>query len=176
MSLAAQREVWLRGPLPNFAPIWQPVAHALLQAREEVVALAPTITPDTLWARPAGVASAGFHLQHLTGVLDRLSTYARGEPLGPSQRAALADEGVPEAEVRVPHLVARFGAMVDQVLAQLQATDPATAFDARLVGRAGIPSTVLGLLIHAAEHTMRHVGQLTVTARIVADRATSIAE
>jgi uncharacterized damage-inducible protein DinB len=35
------------------------------------------------------------------------------------------------------------------------------------VGRAKLPSTVLGLLFHAAEHTQRHVGQLLVTAKVV---------
>jgi hypothetical protein len=32
-------EVWLRGPLPGMPPLLQPVAHALLQAREELVEL-----------------------------------------------------------------------------------------------------------------------------------------
>jgi len=39
--------------------------------------------------------------------------------------------------------------------------------DKRGVGRAQLPSNVLGLLFHAAEHTMRHTGQLLVTARIL---------
>jgi hypothetical protein len=30
-----------------------------------------------------------------------------------------------------------------------------------------LPSTVLGLLVHAAEHTQRHVGQIITTARIL---------
>ena len=72
MSQQTQPEVWLRGPLPDMPPLLQPIAHALLQAREEVNALMATFPVDLLWQRPAGVASVGFHLQHLTGVLDRL--------------------------------------------------------------------------------------------------------
>jgi uncharacterized damage-inducible protein DinB len=44
--------------------------------------------------------------------------------------------------------------------------------DPRGVGRKQLPSTVLGLLFHAAEHTMRHTGQLLVTVRwISADKS-----
>jgi hypothetical protein len=35
--------------------------------------------------------------------------------------------------------------------------------DERLVGRLKLPSTVVGLLFHAAEHTQRHVGQAATT-------------
>ena len=167
--MSAPREVWLRGPLPDVPPVLQPVAHALLQAREEVDTLTARFPDGHLWDRPAGVASVGFHLRHLAGVLDRLTTYARGEALSDAQLAALAAEEVPDATLTAADLAANFAAMVDRVYAQLRATDPATVFDTRGVGRAGLPSTVLGLLVHAAEHTMRHVGQLTVTARVVGD-------
>lgn len=160
-------EVWLRGPLPDVAPVLQPVAHALLQAREEVNALAAGFSDAQLWERPAGVASVGFHLRHLAGVLDRLTTYARGEALSATQLAALAAEERPDPALTAAELAADFGAAVERTLAQVRATDPATVFDARGVGRAELPSTVLGLLVHAAEHTMRHVGQLSVTVRVV---------
>lgn len=115
------------------------------------------------------MASVGFHLQHLTGVLDRLFTYARGEALTPDQLTALAAESQPTGSfLTTAELVRRFEAQVDKVLAQLRTTDPARLTDVRLVGRAQLPSTVIGLLVHAAEHTMRHVGQLSVTARIIA--------
>jgi hypothetical protein len=87
------QEVWLRGPLPDVPPLLQPVAHALLQAREEVVKLLHGFPETLLWEKPAGVASVGFHLQHLTGVLDRTFTYAQGRPLTPTQLEALAMEG-----------------------------------------------------------------------------------
>ncbi len=161
----AELEVWLRGPLPDTPPLLQPVAHALMQAREEVVALMDGFPDARVWERPAGVASVGFHLQHLTGVLDRLSTYARAEKLSESQLAALAREGQGEENVR--ELVAAFEVQVERTLAQLRHTDEGTLLEPRGVGRAHLPSTVLGLLVHAAEHTTRHVGQLLVTARIV---------
>lgn len=165
--MTAPREVWLRGPIPSVSPVLQPVAHVLLQAREEVDALTTTFPDAALWARPAGVASVGFHLRHLAGVLDRLTTYARGEPLSPAQLAALEAEAAPDDALTARGLAAAFAAAVERTMAQLRATDPSTVFEPRGVGRAGLPSTVLGLLVHAAEHTMRHVGQLSVTARVV---------
>jgi uncharacterized damage-inducible protein DinB len=162
-------EVWLRGPVDGVPPLLQPVAHALLQAREEVERLMLGYPDALLWQRPAGLASAGFHLQHLAGVLDRLFTYARGEPLSGAQRAHLAAEAEPPAAGdggRV--LVEAFGEAVERSLAQLRATDERTLTEPRAVGRARLPSTVLGLLVHAAEHTQRHVGQLLVTVRVTA--------
>jgi hypothetical protein len=78
-------EVWLRGPLPDVPALLQPVAHALLQAREEVDAFMEGFPETLIWERPGGVASVGFHLQHLTGVLDRLFTYARAQSLNEQQ-------------------------------------------------------------------------------------------
>jgi uncharacterized damage-inducible protein DinB len=161
-------EVWLRGPLPGVPALLQPVAHALLQAREEVETCLRDFPADRFWERPAGVASVGFHLQHLAGVLDRLFTYARGEGLTAGQMAALAAEGKPTGLPDEPAaLLQIFGQQVEASLAQLRMTDEKTLTEPREVGRAKLPSTVLGLLFHAAEHTQRHVGQLLVTARVV---------
>jgi uncharacterized damage-inducible protein DinB len=158
-------EVWLRGPLPGIPAPLQPVAHALLQAREEVENIVKELSPDYLWTRPGGVASAGFHLQHLAGVLDRLFTYARGESLTEEQLKVLRLEGH-AVDVPIPALVSAFHAQVERALNQLRQTDVATLSQPRLVGRNRLPSTVLGLLAHAAEHTQRHVGQLLVTVRV----------
>ncbi|HEV2129848.1 MAG TPA: DinB family protein [Longimicrobiaceae bacterium] len=145
----------------------QPVAHALLQAREEVAALVQDFPEEMLWSRPAGVASVGFHLQHLSGVLDRLFTYARGEALTPQQREALAAEGQPpESESSASDLVHVFQQQVERAVDQLRATEEHTLTEARAVGRKQLPSTVQGLLFHAAEHVQRHVGQLLVTVRL----------
>jgi uncharacterized damage-inducible protein DinB len=52
--------------------------------------------------------------------------------------------------------------------AVIRAIDPATHGDARTVGRKRLPTTVIGLLTHIAEHTQRHVGQAIVTAKLAA--------
>lgn len=161
-------EVWLRGPLPDIPPLFQPVAHGLLQCREELRASTRGLTPEQLLARPGGAASIAYHMLHASGSLDRLLTYARGEALSRTQLVRLDVEGrMAEEACDCGTLVVRFDAAVEGALAQLRATDPSTALDARKVGRAELPSTVIGLLFHAAEHTQRHVGQLVTTAKIV---------
>lgn len=162
-----QPEAWLRGPINGVPALLQPVAHALTQAVEEVTELMSAFDDARLWVRPHGVASVGFHLQHLTGVLERLTTYARGESLSSGQLEALRREGANDTTLSSAALVGAFAARVQETLDALRTMDPATLTDVRSVGRAALPSTVLGLLVHAAEHTMRHVGQLLVTRRVI---------
>jgi hypothetical protein len=167
-------EVWLRGPLPGIPAMLQPVAHSLLQSREEMHAVLNGVAAADIWVTPAGAASVGFHARHAAGSLDRLFTYARGEPLTAGQRAAFAAEGQPDLRPRVvPALLAEFDAAIDRALEQLKTTDVATLLDVRGVGRAQLPSTVIGLLFHAAEHTQRHLGQIMTTAKILSEPATS---
>jgi hypothetical protein len=143
------------------------MAHALLEAREEVSVIMEGFPEDSLWKRPAGVASPGFHLQHLAGVLDRMCTYARGESLSEDQMRALAAEGKPDASLPIHALLDKFYEQVDRTVVQLKATQEADFTSPCCVGRARLPSTVIGVLFHAAEHTMRHVGQLFVTVRVL---------
>ncbi len=160
-------EVWLRGALPDVPPLLQPVAHALLQAEEELNEYMQDFPEALLWQKPADVASVGFHLQHLTGVLDRIFTYARGESLKEHQLQALKVEGIANDPITVNQLVEAFNKQVEKAISQLKSTDEQTLTEVRGVGRAKIPSTVIGLLFHAAEHTTRHLGQLLVTSKVV---------
>ena len=147
----------------------QPVAHALLQAREEINELMQGFPDALLWEKPAGMASPGFHLQHMAGVLDRLYTYARGEQLDQKQLDYLAAESK-NVDVKVSQLLEHFNKQVDIAIKQLSETDEAALTEIRGVGRAKVPSTVIGLLVHSAEHTMRHIGQLLVTVRVLLDK------
>ncbi len=166
--MPTQPEVWLRGPLPGIPPLLQPVAHALLQAREELQTALAGFPAELLAARPAGVASVGFHLRHLAGVLDRMHTYARARPLSEAQLTYLAAEETGPATPQTPaELLECFSRRVEALLELLRVTPEAVLPEFRPVGRAWLPSTVVGLLVHAAEHTTRHVGQVLVTARIV---------
>jgi len=164
-------EVWLRGPLEDVPALLQPVAHALLQAREEIMEMTKDFPEALLWERVAGMASPGFHLQHLRGVLDRLFTYARREQLNEQQLNSLKAEGQPANEEDILRkLVESFNKQVDNCIEQLKTADAATLTEGRGVGRANLPSTVMGLYVHSAEHTMRHTGQLLVTLKLLAER------
>lgn len=166
MSMQKKQEAWLRGPVEDIPSLLQPVAHALLQAREEVNELMKDFPDEALWIKPFGSAPAGFHLQHLNGVLDRLFTYANGKALNEKQLAALKAEGDAEKnKLNGAELVQAFNQQVDKALKKLQQEDEQKLTEYRSVGRAQLPSTVMGLLFHAAEHTMRHLGQLIVTVK-----------
>lgn len=161
-------EVWLRGAVEGYAAQLQPVVHSLLQVREEIAQHAADLTTEELWARPGGAGSIGFHLRHIAGATDRLLTYARGESLTPEQIAWLKAEGVPgDPPASAAETVALAEAAIDRALAQVRTTDVATLADPRGVGRAQLPTTVLGLVFHAAEHATRHAGQIATTRKVV---------
>ena len=165
---APRPEAWLRGPVDGVPAALQPAAHALLQGQEELHRAARDLPPSALWLRPAGVASVGFHVRHAAGVIDRLLTYARGDLLDATQRAALAAEGEPGPPGGdATPLLAALDRAVAHAIAVYRATDPAALATSRAVGRAGLPSTVLGLLFHLAEHVQRHAGQAGTTATVV---------
>jgi len=168
MSASPQTEVWQRGPVAGFDPLLMPVVHALIQVREDLERIATEVPPEHIWARPGGAASVGFHVRHTGGALDRLFTYARGETLSDAQKAAAREEGVagdPPASLQAVTTVV--GEIIDRALDQLKSTSRESLLDERKLGRAGLPTTVLGLLFHAAEHCTRHVGQAITTAKIL---------
>jgi len=161
-------EVWQRGPVAGYEPLLMPVVHALMQVREDLESLVPLIPSKNVWLRPGGAASIGFHVRHTGGALDRLFTYARGELLTDAQRTALREEGTAgDPPASLDSVVADVGKIIDRALKQLADTPKESLLDERKLGRAGLPTTVLGLLFHAAEHSTRHVGQAITTAKIV---------
>ena len=160
-------EAWLEGPIEGVDAYLMPVAQSLVQAGRDVESLAD-LPVEALWARPGGAASVGFHLRHVAGVLDRLLTYARGEALSEGQKSAMRAEGEPgEPPADAAALVALARAACERALAQVRATPREALLEPRGVGRKQLPSTVLGLLHHAAEHATRHTAQALTTARIV---------
>jgi uncharacterized damage-inducible protein DinB len=158
-------EAWLGGPIEGIEPLLQPVAHALTQAREDLESVLGGLSEADLWKQSGASAPIGYHLTHLTGSLDRLLTYARGAVLNTAQLSALATERKSAATLH--ELRERFEATVERALAQLRETSADTLLTARRVGRAGLPSTTIGLLFHAAEHTARHVGQIMTLVRVL---------
>ena len=162
-----KHEVWQRGPLPGVDPLLMPVAHAFVQVQEDLQLLAATTAAGAVWQRPGGAASIAFHIRHIGGATDRLLTYARGMALSEAQRAALQAEG-DESSGRptLERLVDEAVRSLDAALAQVRATTAEELLAPRTIGRAALPTTVLGLLFHAAEHATRHAGQAITTARV----------
>lgn len=161
-------EAWLRGPIEGVPAALMPAAHALVEALEEVEEAISGLGPAALWVRPGGAASIGFHLRHSGGSIRRLLTYARGESLDDAALAAIADEGqpgTPPADAET--LLAQLRAAVDLALASYRGVNVDDLDNPRTVGRAGLPTTLRGLLFHLAEHTRRHAGQIVTTSKII---------
>jgi len=163
----AQPEAWLLGNIDGHTDALMPVAHALVQARNELTALARDTSAEDIRAAPGGAAPIGFHLAHIAGSLDRLFTYARRESLDETQLEYLRRE----AEFAVQHskddLFEATLARLDVCLNTLREMPDAVLSEPRPVGRGELPSTVRGLLFHAAEHTTMHVGQIRTTLKVI---------
>jgi uncharacterized damage-inducible protein DinB len=171
--LMPQPEPWLRGTHTDLPAVLRAVVHALELARENVDEACALLPDEALHARPGGVAPIAFHLRHIARSLDRLLTYAEGGQLSEAQLAALKTEMEPGTAKS--ELLAEFHAGLDQALGRIHAFAGAgldSEFEqARGVGRKALPTTVGGLLVHCADHTQRHAGQLVTTARIVASHS-----
>lgn len=168
MSKEQLPEAWLRGPIEGIDQLLMPAAHALIQSGEDIENAVSSLSSEELWVNPGGAASVGFHLRHIAGSIDRLITYAQGEGLNDHQRTFLLGEGMPgDPPADAAVLVEGVRKAIDQALEALRSTPTSALQDRRGVGRAKLPTTVLGLLFHIAEHTQRHTGQVITTAKIV---------
>ena len=163
-----EKEVWMRGGIAGVPALLQPVAHALLQVQEDAQQYVGNLQEDELWIKPAGAASVAFHLQHIAGVIDRMFTYAHNKSLTEEQLAYLHTEGQEEIGITKSLLIAGLKASIDRAVNQLKKISPDELTAVRYLGRQRIPTTQIGLIFHAAEHSQRHIGQLLVTVKWLA--------
>jgi hypothetical protein len=159
-----QREPWLRGPLAGVHPLVAPALYAYAQAREDLIHWTEGLTDEQIWLRPHDLAPVGFQLRHIAGSVERLTTYLRGDQLTPSQLDAIHHEMDPGAGRAT--LLSEVNEALDKSEQVILALDPAMFTEPRSVGRKQLPTTVIGLVVHLAEHTQRHVGELIVTAKL----------
>ncbi len=157
-------EPWLRSPITGVSPLLAPVLHAFEQAREDLAKHTEGLTSEQIWARPFGLAPLGFQLRHIAGSVDRLVTYLLGCELDDAQMAALRAEMEPGESLEA--LLAQVNIALTRAEERIRAIDPGTLTEPRAVGRKRLPTTVIGLLVHIAEHTQRHVGQAISAAKL----------
>jgi uncharacterized damage-inducible protein DinB len=161
-------EFWLRGPVEGVSWFLMPAAHALLQSRADLREAAGELSPAEIWHRPGGAAAIGFHLRHIAGTLDRLFTYAGGRSLAPGQLTVMREEGSPGSPpATADELLGSVDEAIEAALRGLREMPEADLLTPRVVGGRRLPSSVLGLLFHAAEHTQRHTGQVITTSKII---------
>src|SRR5688572_11721699 len=157
-------EPWMRGPIAGVDPLVAPILYSFQQAREDLARYTEGLTPSQIWASPYGFGSVGFHLRHIAGSTERLMTYLQGRQLDERQLAALEIEKRADGPGR-DELLAAMDRAFREAEAVVRGIDPATLAEARSVGRQKLPTTVIGLITHIAEHTQRHVGQAISAAK-----------
>lgn len=150
--------------MPELDALLAPALYGLQQTREDLARHTAGLSDRQVWARPHGLAPLGFHLRHLAGSLDRLTAYLAGRPLDAEQLAALAAEMTPGASL--DDLLTGVEQALRRAEQAIRGVDPAGFREPRWVGRKHLPTTVIGLLVHIAEHTQRHLGQAIRAAQL----------
>ncbi|MEO5926943.1 MAG: DinB family protein [Bryobacteraceae bacterium] len=158
-------EPWMRGPIAGVEPLVMPVFFSFQLVREDLALHTAGVSQEQLWQRMESLPSLGFHLRHIAGSVERLTTYLMNESLTAEQLAFLKDEGAPGATLA--ELLAAIDAAFRATEVRLRTIAPGTIHEARYIGRKRLPTTVLGLLVHIAEHTQRHLGQAITTAKLL---------
>jgi uncharacterized damage-inducible protein DinB len=155
----------MRGPIDGVHPLAAPLLYTFVHAREDLAHHTEGLTTQQLWATPFGFGSVGFHILHIAGSTDRLMTYLQGHQLSAEQVAAMEAENS-VATLDRDQLLAALDRCFVEAERVVRTIGPATLPDPREVGRRKLPTTVIGLLTHIAEHTQRHVGQAISAAKL----------
>lgn len=154
----------MRGPIEGVPTLLAPILYSFQQAREDLARFTEGLTQAQLWATPYGFGSVGFHLRHIAGSTDRLMTYLEGSQLSETQMDFLKREHDPGASRE--ELTSAMNTVFERAEAVVRALDPSKLEEPREIGRKKLPTTVIGLLTHIAEHTQRHVGQAISAAKL----------
>jgi uncharacterized damage-inducible protein DinB len=141
------------------------VLHALDLALDDLTRWTEGLTDAEVHAQPLGLPSVAFHLRHIARSTDRILTYAEGGQLSAEQLAALKSEraGDESLAALLAEVEVSFANAADRV--RVLATADFNIF--RGVGRKQLPTSIGGALIHVADHTQRHVGQVVTTAKVL---------
>jgi uncharacterized damage-inducible protein DinB len=158
-------EPWLNGPIEGVPAHLMPVFHSFAMVREDLARYTEGLTTEDVWRRTGSLPSLGFHLRHIAHSVDRLVTYLCGEQLTEAQIAVLKQEGEP-GSASLQELLAGVDAQLSSAEARLRTVSKDSMEEPRYIGKKRLPSTVLGLLVHVAEHTQRHLGQAITTAKL----------
>ena len=170
-TVTSMSEPWLSGHHSAVHPLLRPLLFSFEQALEDLRLWTSRIPPGTVWSTPHGLAPVGFQLRHIAGSVDRLFTYAEGHQLSESQMMTLRSEMEPTGNLE--ELLMEVETVFKKVADKVCQFDPTTLSALRAVGKKQLPTTVIGLLVHIAEHTQRHVGQAILTSKLLASGATT---
>jgi uncharacterized damage-inducible protein DinB len=165
MMSAPNLEPWMRGTYPEVPVTGRAVLHALDLAMEDIAKWTAGLSDAEVAERPLGLPSISFQLKHIARSVDRLLTYAEGKLLTGEQLALLKTEE--SGEGTLAELLAEVEIAFSAAAERVRALATADLSLVRGIGRKQLPTTIGGLLVHVADHTQRHVGQVVTTAKVL---------
>jgi uncharacterized damage-inducible protein DinB len=161
-------EPWLRGTYDDVPAVGRAVLHALDLALDDITKWTEGLTDAEVHVQPLGLPSLGFHLKHIARSVDRILTYAEGGQLTADQLAALKSEQTAnESDESLAMLLGEVKASFSNAFDRIRTLAGADFNLFRGVGRKQLPTSIGGALIHVADHTQRHVGQVVTTAKVL---------
>jgi len=164
-------EPWLSGTHADVPAAGRAVLHALELALDDLTKWTAGLTDAEVHAQPFGLPSVAFLLRHIAGSVDRILTYAEGRQLSAEQLAALkAEEGSEGNQESLAELLAGVEASFSNAADRVRVLATANLDTPRVVGRKQLPTSIGGALIHVADHTQRHAGQIVTTAKVIKAR------
>ena len=165
MELTPYVEPWLRGTHTEVPAVGRAVLHAFDLALDDLTKWTQGLADAEVHSHPLELPSIAFHLRHIARSTDRLLSYAEGNQLSAEQLIALKAEqsGDEPLAVLLSEVEVSFSSAADRV--RVLATANLDTF--RGVGRKQLPTSIGGALVHVADHTQRHVGQVVTTAKVL---------
>jgi uncharacterized damage-inducible protein DinB len=158
-------EPWLRGTYADVPSAGRAVLDALDLALDDIAKWTQGLTDAEVHAKPLGLPSIAFHLRHIARSTDRLLTYAEGNPLSAEQVTALKSEQ--EGSKTLAELLAELEISFSNAAGRIRVLATANLDTFRGVGRKQLPTSIGGAMIHVADHTQRHTGQVVTTAKVL---------
>ncbi|HUY95771.1 MAG TPA: DinB family protein [Terracidiphilus sp.] len=163
-------EPWLSGSHTDVPAVARAILHALELALDDIRIWTTGLTDLEIRTLPLGLPPLAFHLRHVARSTDRILTYAEGNQLSPDQLVLLKSEQVgPQHDERetLAALIAEVERSFSNAAARIRALVDTDFNTPRAVGRKQLPTTIGGALIHVADHTQRHTGQIVTTAKVL---------
>ena len=158
-------EPWLRGTHSDVPAVGRAVLHALDLALDDLTKWSEGLSDEEVRSQPLGLNSIAFHLRHIARSTDRILTYAEGGQLSTEQLTALKAEQA--GEDSLAQLLAEVETSFSNAAERIRVLATADFDTFRGVGRKQLPTSIGGALIHVADHTQRHVGQVVTTAKVL---------
>lgn len=168
MSTIPYIEPWLRGTHAEVPAGGRAVLHALDLALDDLAKWTAGLTDAEVHSQPLGLPSIAFHLRHIARSTDRILTYAEGNQLSAEQLATLKTEKDGEGKQEpLAELIAEVEISFSNAADRIRTLAGADFDTPRGVGRKQLPTSLGGALIHVADHTQRHTGQVVTTAKVL---------